>query len=682
MIKRKKSICLALAVLSAVSLSGCSSVTKNDEGYIITYTYNGKDLQISTGDIIARYLTQDKNNHAAAFFDALNEIVIRNAFEDDGKLEDFLPTVNNAANDAIERAKNKADDNGQTWEDYLNTNVTGSESLTLEEKENEYFLQLQYEEMQTTVQDEYFETFSGYDPSKPDVKDPELQDEYNLLYGTNGYIQQKVPYHVRHILVQVDANQDYGYSRGHISSEDVHQIYQVVTALVNGTSFAETANLYSDDPGNEQDGQKLGGEYIMNNETSFVNEFKLGVYTYDLILHNTHDTNEATYSEKYENLHIKKNVREDLENFGVSYIPYGVIAEMERVRDVTTKNGTSVYGGDEDYLPRNIYFNKYFQNRNVAFITDKALSSKKELVGSENPVYDDSYTGQNGEFMITREDPVSGNSKIYSDIDENGHYKTSTNVDRNLTEAQKLNFKPLTINGHEENVLCDTNGNPILVVRNQESSSGIHFIVIERSAFDTEGNDGSKASIEQYYAPVSPKQIDGIDPSTGRPYWLTDGTFPTYVDNGITLPKKTYVQTEDINADSDVNNRVGTYTSRVSTLSTDIRTSIDTYDTYEWLNPEGENKITLNEIAGNNIQETVDRYINKEKRASIDSAAQTLEDAWISYLNSINTQTKQRQYMLLPEILAADFGNENLYKEGAPGYNPAYSDINTGNNNQ
>ena len=74
----------------------------------------------------------------------------------------------------------------------------------------------------------------------------------------------------------------------------------------------------------------------------------------------------------------------------------------------------------------------------------------------------------------------------------------------------------------------------------------------------------------------------------------------------------------------------------------------------------------------------VERYINKETRATKDSAAQTLEDAWMSYANSIVQQNRQREYMLLPEVLAADFGNPDLYKVGAPGYNAKYDDINSG----
>lgn len=680
MIKRKKSICLAIAALSAVSLSGCSSVTSNSEGYILTYTYNGKELSISTREIIDRYLNENRNDHAAAFYNALNEVVIRRAFEEGGPLASFKSTVDNNATNDVNNAKDEADEGGTSWYDYLDGQIT-DDSLTTEEKEQEFFLKKQYERMQTTVKEQYFENFSDYQKDSNDST-ADLQDEYNLLYGTNGYIQNKVPYHIRHILVQVDASQDYGYSRGHISSEDAHQIYQVVTALANGTSFADTANRYTDDTGNKDSstGTLNGGEYIMDSSTPFVNEFKLGIYTYDLLLSDNDYKSDTNYQTKRDNLlspNIPESVINTLTDFGVSWIPYDVILELEKVKDQTTANGVTVNDNDEDYYPRNIYFNKYFQNRNVAFITDEALLSDSQLG------YFSDYSSFKGDNwtkvgMDKRNDRVSG-STVYSDVNEEGHYITSGVQSTNLEDTQKSNFQEITINGVTKNVLCDQNGNPIMVVRNQESSSGIHFIVIERSAFDTAGgttgDDAYKATIEEYYAPVTPKEIDGIDPDTQKPYWTTDGTFPVYTDNGFTLPKQTYVQTEVIRSNSDVNNTVGNYTSRVSTLKTSIESSIDTYDTFKWLNPNYE--ITLNDIAGQDIQSMVETYINKETRASEDTAAQSLEDSWMSYANSIVQQNRQRQYMLLPEVLARHFGEANLYVQGAPGYNAKYDNINS-----
>ena len=692
MIKRKKSISLALAALATISLSGCSSVTSSSEGYILTYTYNGNTFNISTSQIIDRYLNENRNEHAATFYDALNEVVIRLAFEEGGDLAEFKSTVDREATDAVKNEQETADNNGQSWDEYLQGQITGDD-LTTAEREQELFLQKQYEAMQTTVEEQYFERFNDYQrDTNASTAEQEMQNTYNLLYGENGYIQKQVPYHIRHILIQVDASDDYGYARGQISSDNAHKIYQVFTALANGNSFSSVANSYTDDSsGNTgSNGEKLGGEYIMDNEESFVNEFKLGIYTYDLLLKNQTDyQKDSNYQEKKDNLHIPESVEEGLKNFGVTWIPYGVIDRLEDVRNVETSptTGQSVYGGDANYFPRNIYFNKYFQNRNVGFITNETLPSIQDLTGSEdvNSIdwknYKNDPTSLNGKDTYTREDPISG-KKVFSDIDNTGHYATTGEEFFNSSDEERKNFQDLEINGVTKKVLCDQNGNPIMVVRNQESSSGIHLIVIERSAFDVNGGSAEtenpwKASIEEYYAPVSPKDTDQIDSSTGRPYWTS--TAPNYTENNVLLPKQTYVQTSKVTLDTQINTPVQTLTNRVSTLSENIRTAIDTYDTYKWLNRD--NSVQLNKIADQDIQQMVDNYIAKETRTALDSAAQTLEDSWMNYENSIVQQTRQREYMLLPEILAADFGNPSLYQKGAPGYNPAYDEITAGGQN-
>ena len=680
MIRRKKSIYLAVLALSAVSLSGCGEVSNNSEGYVLTSEYNGIKLDINTNDIIERYISENRNEHAAALYDALNEVVIRMAFEEGGVLADFKSTVEREATEAVNKKKDEIDEGDQTWDEFLEGEIPGDD-LTTEQREQEFFLDQEYTAMKTTVDEQYFDGFSDY-KRDANADDAALQDEYNLLYGTNGYIQKKVPYDIRHILIQVDASDDYGYSRGHISATNIEDMYRVFEALIGGNDFADVANSYTDDTGNDGDNGKNGGEYLMDNAEPFVNEFKLGVYTYDLLINNQYNregmspADGAIYDEKYSNLHIPESAEEGLTDFGVTYIPYEVIQELYDVRNVTTANGVSVYDGNEDYLPRNIYFNKYFQNRNIAFVTNERMLTTEELIGEETVPSDWSSYNAEGNAMLTRKDAVSGET-VFSDIDANGHYETAGSGQTYERVADNELFQPLTINGVTKNVLCDTNGNPIMVVRNQESSAGIHLIVIERSAFDTTGatqDEPWKSTIEEYYAPVSPKDTDSF--VNGRPDWNIDD-FPSYTDGEVTVPKKTYVQTEVIKADSDVNDTVTNYTSRVSTLSSEIKGSIDTYDTYFWLNP---GKYTLNKIANSDVQAMVNTYIEKEINATEESSAKTLEDSWINYLNSIRQQTRERQYMLLPEILATEFGNPDLYKEGAPGYNAAYYDV-SGNTN-
>ena len=457
MIRRKKSIYLAVLALSAVSLSGCGEVSNNSEGYVLTSEYNGIKLDINTNDIIERYISENRNEHAAALYDALNEVVIRMAFEEGGVLADFKSTVEREATEAVNKKKDEIDEGDQTWDEFLEGEIPGDD-LTTEQREQEFFLDQEYTAMKTTVDEQYFDRFSDY-KRDANADDAALQDEYNLLYGTNGYIQKKVPYDIRHILIQVDASDDYGYSRGHISATNIEDMYRVFEALIGGNDFADVANSYTDDTGNDGDNGKNGGEYLMDNAESFVNEFKLGIYTYDLLINNQYiregmsPADGAIYDEKYSNLHIPESAEEGLTDFGVTYIPYEVIQELYDVRNVTTANGVSVYDGNEDYLPRNIYFNKYFQNRNIAFVTNERMLTTEELIGEETVPSDWSSYNAEGNAMLTRKDAVSGET-VFSDIDapevRSGNVHVALNV-RKTAGIYELTFE---IDGVVQ-VVCD-----------------------------------------------------------------------------------------------------------------------------------------------------------------------------------------------------------------------------------
>ena len=108
----KKAISLVFTALAVVSLSGCSDVTSNSDGQILTYTYQGQHLDISTDDIIQQYLTESRDEHAKAFYDALYEIVVRASFEKGGALSTYKEAVEATARDTVEEAKDSADNSG------------------------------------------------------------------------------------------------------------------------------------------------------------------------------------------------------------------------------------------------------------------------------------------------------------------------------------------------------------------------------------------------------------------------------------------------------------------------------------------------------------------------------------------------------------------------------------------
>ena len=705
--KRNKTICLGLAALSAVSLSSCNDVSENKEGKVITYTYNDGESSISTEDIMKKYLNENRNDHAKAFYDALYEVVVRANFEKGGLLASYKSKVEDKTSNYIESEKDTAEKNGTSWDDYLINLGYDEENLSTADREHLLYVSNIYTQMKEVVNDQFYETFKSYTiDSETDATKKAAQEKYNLINGSEGYLEKYVPYHVRHILIKNDASQDYGYSHGHISSDNAQKIYNVFTALANGDTFSDVANRFTDDPGNESNGKKNGGEYIMRSTESFVNEFKLGTYTYDVLLeiNRTNDPYEYDFSEtstigksnsnKLDKLYIPDDAEEEIKNFGVTFIPYGVISEINDVKDKTTYNGEKVYEGDEDYLPRNILFNKYFQNRNIAFVTNEDAFTTNDLIGQANwdSTSSASVNGNNFGFD-KRTDGVSG-KQVYTDISDSGHYETSGRPFPGLSDAQKENFKEITvqIDGADvtKKVLCDNNGNPIMVVRNKESSGGIHLIVIERSAFDVTGEfsfnkttaadagiqaaDYSKyyTSLNEYYAPITPKDENGIDSNTGNPKWVS--TFPHVDENDKKiLPKKTYVQTTLIGPNSVVDDTVSNYTTRANNIADQIKETVKDYNKYEWLNDSL--NIKLNDVYGVNVQSMVEKYIAKDRASSLRDTRKTMEDSWTNYSQSIKKQTNERKYMLLPEILATDFGNPELYKQGQPGYNSKYYDV-------
>lgn len=713
--KSKKLTCIALTALSVAAMTSCNEVKSNDQGNIITFTYNN-EASITTKQIVEKYLTEDRNSHASAIYDALYEIVVRASFENGGELKEFKSKVEKAADEDVETAKDNADAANQTWEDYLVSQGYKKDEMSVEEMEKEYRLSCLYTQMTKVVDEQFYEKFKAYDKGIND--NDVLQQKYNLINGEEGYLKNYVPYHVKHILVQNDAKEEYGYSRGHVSSDNVYKLYQVVQNLVEGHSFSDVANRFTQDPGNDgSNGTKNGGEYIMATDAGFVNEFQLGIYMWDLLLNpeSNYNKSEASYETKLGKLHLDSDskVKEEIEaiqSHSVNFIPYGVVKQMNEVRDITKKEGVKINEEDPDYFPRNIYFNKYFQNRNIGLITDEACLTKEQILSGASS-WADGKDQIDDTLLHTREDNISGKT-VWNDLDNDGRYKTTGVQDPDLA-GKTENFREMTftINGEQvtKNVLCDTDGNPILVARNKESSSGIHFMIIERSAFDVDDNkfdveafaqatgideaevEANKSkyatSLNEYYAPVSPKNINGKDSLTGKPYWLKD--FPhvemkTTAEDGHEVtyyaPKKTYVQTVKTEiiapASAFVDNSVTAYQARVDSLSTNVKKAINSWNKYYWLN--NSKPIELEKLAVLNNFDTsalVNSYIAKEELSKKKTLEKDFDDKWVNYSDALEKQDEERKYALLPEILAADWGDADLYAVGGPGYNSKYHDV-------
>ena len=700
--KFKKPLSLAICALGLVSLAGCGVTTQDN--YIIEYNYvnpdgNVETKQITADDIFERYLEQNPSNHAQAFYDAMYEVQIRLAFVDEnGAMHDYLNEVNRTTDNDIIEAQDTAEESDVSWEDYL-TDTLGYDDPNMDEneKEHQYWLDRQYENMEDRVDDQYYEVFNTWRQDST-AEDWELQQQYNIVWGDNGYINQRIPYHVKHILVKIGSSED-NYTRSEVTADNVEKLYNVVNALINvnpseGTTFTSTAKIWSDDTGITSN----PNGYIMDTSTSFVNEFKLGVYAYETLLNmEPSDTNPAKTNNASKEAYNNRIASDDssnkslfnipgynedgttkdgsianyIQDLGASFIPYGALQELYNLRSIETYNGQTVNEGNAAYYPRNIIFNKYFNRHNIAFITDEDVSYANAP---------EDFNGSMGR-TVTYTDGTTG----YSDIVD-GKYSTSNTTYSGLNTQ---NFKSITIDGTPKKVLCDENGNPILVTLNATSSGGIHFIVVERSGLiQTQKEnrhdevDPRDVSLAEYFAPVNPLVSNGYTTDeNGQRIPDYNVEFPgvdTNNDGEVDgTPKITYVYGDTVTNQEGYESIISSGDSANPLLKEKYENfqssagnstaSIKEFVITNWLQDASNTTIS---VKSNNadVDALIQRYIEHTNLQYNNGVSDTLYDAWLSYFNTINNQERERDNGLIPETCALHFGDSKYYAEGSMCY--------------
>lgn len=631
--KSTKSMILALTAFSSIAMSSCS-VTKKDN-FVIDFTYDTASgdkvtTTITADEVLERYIAQEGTTSAKAYYDAIYEVALRETFSNtNGKFHDKYSQAVSDANRAVDEAKDAADDADTSWEDYLKNNLgINQANLTKKEREHIYYLQCEVNAMKEIVNDEFYDTFNQWNPDKDTASEEDI-NKFNMVYGENGYLKTKLPYHVRDILIKVDASAD-DYSRGEISSDNATKLYNLLHALVKSdtstNTYAEIAARLTDDTSSAVN----YGEHLMDLDTSFINEFKLGLYTFDALY------NEATKdNELKDEFQMPSDVEEDLKKVGVTYIPFEAVDLLYKYRNVTSyKDSTTgqdltVNEGNAAYYPRNIIFNKYFNSHNISFITNNKVDSS-----DPSNSYKMSDTG------------VS----VYSDLDDNGDYKMGS--DAYLTdETEASHFEK--IEGLEYPVLCDEKGNPIVVSRSETSNAGIHFVVIERSALE-EVKDGVK--LNEYYAPVNPLELNGQD-STGKPYYNSE--FPTDSEGN---QLKTYVNSTTKLTVEGYNSRIyGDSSNGITGIGEKLESYTSTnkdYQLFEWVT--GGNFKAANTV----VQEKVTQYITSQTFSLDLQNEQGLIDDWNEYDLTLQKQEETRKVSLIPETCAIHFGDKDYYGEG------------------
>lgn len=574
---------LKLFTLSAVAaLSvGLVSCDVTEKGNIVVEFTNGSSAQITADELYNQYKLTSTGTKA--YYDAVYNVVLRQQMNNYvSKKAELVAKATSQVEGVKATATDNKDKNGTNYDDELEKLLDSNGVDTLEE-------------LQTKFEDALFKTFledSFYSWSMEFLKDGVITESmkentaFNTSYLENGsekyigdfesYINNLIPYHVKHILVKVSASAG-EYARATITKDEAVKLSYVIQSLSEVTtdnSFGRVAQQ-SDDTASASKNGDLG---VMSRNTSYVNEFKLGIYTYDSLF----NTALPTDDNRQDNLGLVHNSSQtdnlsQLENIGLGEIPYGAVELLNQYSNVTLDGDQhKVNLGAAVTFPRNIIFNNYFNMHNISVITSDSVDASGAVV-------------HDGAFK---------DKSAFKDV--------------SLKQYDALG-NPTAVT---KNILCDENGNPVLVTRagtsGDNSYEGIHFIVVQRSALLKEA-DANGVNISDYYTTYIP----------GNTNFPKDGTG---------ADKICYVNYYG-------NSDTSSYLTRSNALKDDIKTSDPSISVKMYKYFVAMSGATIKDAT---VSQKINDYIASTEVKNTYNADKTMSDAWKAYCNMLGVQENNK----------------------------------------
>ena len=715
MIKGKRGLALAMSLI-AISLTACG-----DE-----YTYpeanwtDGKIVTIGgqqfTFDNVYKYFEGSKSS-AQSYFSVAKNILAQ--------------TVTTRTDAILSIVDTKIEKLHDTWKTNARTNGTSykeeqEKTFKSEGVEDEDELREKYiaDEQITQNSDAFLTVKDGTE---------NVNEQYYLSeQHTKDYVKDNAPYHVSHVLIKVDASSSgEGFYNGQISADDAKQIDSVVRSLVSATTFGRTAQLLSDDSSNAQYGELYTKDSMiaMQKDTSYVNEFKLGVYAYDTFL-NSKTKNNSTAGDNAATKDIRASLRvpgktegavsdsevaesisETLVGQGKAFgIPLSACFQMAQIAEtesnpidgssVTTMNKKSVSARQ---YPRNILFNNYFNYRGVSFVYDdraeypaRFLKELKDLAtfSSENGKANASAYAALAASIDTNNATNATVKNVFDSaefaaVEDDLSYKVKeyNYVSRQLDNAQDSKFvdfdgelvnyqsdvetnstkQTTTLNSAHtsKKILADENGNAIIVARAGTSGDsgyqGLHFIVVNNDPFVADGN-GTFANKYQYYRVNVPGAVTTLDSDEsaatlkGTAAYSSDySKHPSFVNF--------------VSPDSTSNT---TYNGRRESVEKVIKAALDSEEIALWEYNLAQFKdkyhsdfttfLGKTTIEGKEVKiaDLINQYVTLTKETSVESANDSLDGSWETYIKEINLETALATQRMIPTIGIAAFESGNL----------------------
>ena len=657
----KRSLSLAMSILAIASLTACDDDynypdAKWKEGIIVNV--DGKDYKY---DEIYQLFDNSKGS-AQAYFNVAKNILAQLVTP---KTDTMLSNVDTKINDLKNTWKTNARTNNTSYKEEQEKTFDSENVEDLDELREKYISQQQVEK---NSQDFYEINANG-------VTDPSYT-YYISEQMTKDYVTNQAPYHVSHVLVKVDASSDgEGYWNGKITADNAKKIGNAVRMLASSDSFGSVAQLVSEDEGSA----KMYGELVTTTEgsqsvamektTSYINEFKLGLYAYEAYLNPKTKAAEvntavraslrvpgqaaASSSFDYKNDTAVSELITDgtlVGKNGAFGIPLSKAITLGYIADVEKNivDGSKVDYASETQYPRNILFNNYFNYHGVNFLYDDSDTYEAEFLKDAIEV-----GAHSGETILTLNDVKDKLPSKYAEYEyvkgqlskiDAGKFKTVEGISDNLYNYDFDAFTKksvLTKIPTSKRILVekDTDTNPVIIVRGGSSGyQGIHFIVVNNDPFVNSQNT------YQYYRTNIPDA--SADPASAKS--ADYSTNPSLIN---------YVKA-DINSNTTYNARRDAVVAAVKASDSNIDFRL--YE--ENIKKFGADK--FNELLGD-YAGIINKYIEITKESSELGKNSSLDESWETYIQTLALQEEITPRGLVPEVCVSAFeGGNYLTLEG------------------
>lgn len=664
--KGKRSLTLALSLLSIASLTACDDdykypKNKWEEGKIVNV--GGKNY---TFEQIYKLLDNTKGS-AQAYYNVAKNVLAQLVTK---RTDAMLATVDSKMNELKNTWKTNARTNRTSYKEEMEKTLDSESVDDIDELRNKYIAQAQNDENST-----------AYYNINADGTTDKSYKFYISEEMTKNYVKEQAPYHVSHILIKVDASSDgEGLWNGKISSDDAKQIGNVARMLASNDSFGSIALIASDDEGSAKQYGELftstdGSEQVaMEKTTSYINEFKLGLYAYDTFLNPKTKSNTAVRTslrvpgDNVSTSAVKDTIKDVLigketgsKAFGIPLsvaLTMGYVAETEK----NMVDNTKVDYAQETQYPRNVLFNNYFNYHGVNFMYDDSdeydenfLTEAKEIgkVAFGNTDSDgksiDSWTLDDVKAKLKNKYAEYEYVRGQLDKIDQAKFQEIEGVSDNLVEYTynaSANRSEYTAIAGSKKILVekDDTKNPVIVVRGGSSSyQGIHFIVVNNDPFE---NADTKY---QYYRTNIPSASESDKTKADSDSYKDNASFINFV-------------TTDVNSNTTYNTRRDALYKSIKKANSNIEFNL--YESNKAAFKSAYN-VDFDTLLGD-YSKLVNRYIDTTRDSSKVSANDSLDESWETYIRQLSIQEDVSPRGIVPQVCISAFeggnfdGKENL----------------------